>query len=148
MQEALLTTEARLILETNSSKRRLLKLKTANANAKKLLARDDSSTNKELEAEKAKELNQNARILNAKGTEYDQRIQALSFAPPLNLDTLDDSQASINNLLASLKVKKDTLAAFKELPPDIHLANMMLAEKKLKLTELIQKKDKLLQSIM
>ncbi|KAJ3266094.1 hypothetical protein HDU77_002581 [Chytriomyces hyalinus] len=135
------------------------KERQANSNAEESLALLQLRCGKvlemgELETAKAKELSANSRLLAMKGEEYKDRIARLSSqmatisASIPTVDKLEALHSEADARLAILTQKKHLLDGLQQLPPDLHLAQIKIAEKKHELSRLIQKKDAQLQRIM
>ncbi|KAI8617571.1 hypothetical protein BC830DRAFT_1112918 [Chytriomyces sp. MP71] len=109
-----------------------------------------------VERDKAAELTANTRVLALKGTEYVERKRTLeerreAIAGGKNRVEINDVlqlRYAVAEKIRVLEEKKDRLSGYQDLPPDMHLAQLKLAEKKMQLASLIKKKDSLLQSIM
>ncbi|KAJ3247240.1 hypothetical protein HDU78_004774 [Chytriomyces hyalinus] len=151
--------EAKERVRVGGLRRTLARIQQANSNAEESLALLQLRCGKvlemgELETAKAKELSANSRLLAMKGEEYKDRIARLSSqmatisASIPTVDKLEALHSEADARLAILTQKKHLLDGLQQLPPDLHLAQIKIAEKKHELSRLIQKKDAQLQRIM
>ncbi|KAI8853512.1 hypothetical protein BC829DRAFT_429918 [Chytridium lagenaria] len=95
-----------------------------------------------------------ASILLQKSHEYDLRIQQIkdsiddSLAQRLDFDTLDTLRSQLILLKTHAAENKQRLESFENLPPDITLAKIKLAESRQWLAELVDKRQTLLENML
>ncbi|KAJ3164025.1 hypothetical protein HDU88_005678 [Geranomyces variabilis] len=106
----------------------------------------------ELQRQRTREWTRNARMLEEKGEEYADRLQSVeeridpslsSYAP----ETLLDLAEKVDAMQTDLANKRAVLKGFADLPPDPVLANLKLAQRKMELRGLIERKQEILSSI-
>ncbi|KAI9091712.1 hypothetical protein DFS34DRAFT_653387 [Phlyctochytrium arcticum] len=94
----------------------------------------------------------NAVVLQQKGLEYEERLELLENAiPPSSSKYQYSSLLELQNEVASLadtvKCQGDRLKTFRDLPPDLTLSKLKIAERRTELNDLIERKQDILNSI-
>ncbi|KAJ3176141.1 HAUS augmin-like complex subunit 1 [Geranomyces variabilis] len=106
----------------------------------------------ELQRQRTREWTHNARMLEEKGEEYADRLHSVeeridpslpSYTPAALLDLAD----KVDAMQIDLANKRAVLKGFADLPPDPVLAKLKLAQRKMELRGLIERKQEILSSI-